>query len=441
VVLACVLGLQSADTSTVGAIAPSLERSLGVGHAAIGGLASIALLVSGLAALPAGVLVDRVRRTRLLAVGIAAWSLTMVACAAAPSFDALLLARTALGVAAAVAGPAVASLTGDYFAPAERARILGLILSGELLGTGVGFLLSGSAAAVLSWRFAFALLAVPGLALALAVGRGLREPARRALAAEAPRERDDDLAARLAAQAGVAPDPALALRVDPARLSLWRTVVHVFRVRTNVLLVLASSLGYFFTAGQQTFGLAYMRVHFGLGQATATVAVVGLASGAVLGVLGSGRLADALLARGRLTARLSVAGTAYVLAALCFLPGTLRLPLLAAAVPFFLAAAFLLAPNPPLDAARLDVMLPGLWGRAESVRTALRGVAQAAAPLAFGLLADWLTLRVAFLLMLGPLALSGVIVLVARRTYPRDVASAAQGAGPARGSPSAASAG
>ena len=50
-------------------------------------------------------------------------------------------------------------------------------------------------------------------------------------------------------------------------------------------------------------------------------------------------------------------------------------------------AALLSAANPPLDAARLDIMPAGLWGRAESVRTVIRSLAQALAPLLFGGLA------------------------------------------------------
>ena len=50
-------------------------------------------------------------------------------------------------------------------------------------------------------------------------------------------------------------------------------------------------------------------------------------------------------------------------------------------------AALISAANPPLDAARLDIMPAGLWGRAEGVRTFVRSLAQALAPLIFGELA------------------------------------------------------
>ena len=62
---------------------------------------------------------------------------------------------------------------------------------------------------------------------------------------------------------------------------------------------------------------------------------------------------------------------------------------MATAVPYLVAAAFFLgAQNPPLDAARLDIMPPLLWGRAEAVRTMLRSLAMALAPLLFGAVSD-----------------------------------------------------
>ena len=50
----------------------------------------------------------------------------------------LLLTRLLLGAVAATAGPAIASLTGDYFPARERGQIYAYILGGEIAGTAVG---------------------------------------------------------------------------------------------------------------------------------------------------------------------------------------------------------------------------------------------------------------------------------------------------------------
>ena len=79
---------------------------------------------------------------------------------------------------AATAGPAIASLTGDYFPSRERGRVYGYILSGEIAGTAFGFIVSGTAASAISWRAAFILLAIPGFFLARSLWRTVPEPLR-----------------------------------------------------------------------------------------------------------------------------------------------------------------------------------------------------------------------------------------------------------------------
>jgi hypothetical protein len=96
------------------------------------------------------------------------------------------------------------------------------------------------------------------------------------------------------------------------------------------------------------------------------------------------------------------------------------------ALPFIVVAgAGLGAANAPLDAARLDVVHPQLWGRAESARSAVRTGATAAAPLAFGVLADAFGLRTAFLVALPALVANAVGLWFASRTYAEDVATVA----------------
>jgi hypothetical protein len=72
-----------------------------------------------------------------------------------------------------------------------------------------------------------------------------------------------------------------------------------------------------------------------------------------------------------------------------------------------------------------------LWGRAESIRSVIRSLAQALAPLLFGVISDHVFgggrsgLQQTFLLMLLPLAASVALLYRALRTYPQDVATAA----------------
>ncbi|HZE05110.1 MAG TPA: MFS transporter, partial [Solirubrobacteraceae bacterium] len=154
-----VLALSSAQIATVGAVAPQLEHSLHISNTQIGLLNSVALLIGAVAVLPVGMLVDRFRRIPMLAGSMILWSVTTFLGAVAPSYSLLLLSRVGLGAVAATAGPAIASLTGDYFPSRERAVVYGYILSGEIAGTAVGFIVSGTIASAISWRASFIVLA------------------------------------------------------------------------------------------------------------------------------------------------------------------------------------------------------------------------------------------------------------------------------------------
>jgi MFS family permease len=470
----CVLALNSAQIATVGAVAPQLERSLHIGNTKIGLLNSVALLVGAVAVIPVGLLVDRARRIPLLAASIVFWSVATLLGAVAHSYSSLLLSRVGLGAVAATAGPAIASLTGDYFPSSERGRIYGYILSGEIAGTAIGFIVSGTVASVFSWRVAFALLALPGFYLARELWRTVPEPRRggqsrlepgaedlsSALAdahsaadadADAgvdPRAGERDLAREAASQRGFAPDPSLVLRVDPNAMSLLDAVRYIMRVPTNLLLIIGSSLGYFFFAGLQTFAVVFVRGHFHASQATATLFLGLLVLGALAGTLVSGHITDALVRHSRLEARVWVPALCYLGAVVLLIPGLLGSHLYPAVWFDVGGAALISAANPPLDAARLDIMPSLLWGRAESTRTFLRSLSQALAPLLFGVIADIAAgfvpaqapigththglvssatgtgLQVSFLVMLTTLAAAGVFLLRARTTYPTDVATA-----------------
>jgi predicted MFS family arabinose efflux permease len=204
----------------------------------------------------------------------------------------------------------------------------------------------------------------------------------------------------------------------------------VLGIRTNVVLIAAAAVGYFFFAGLRTFAVEFLRRHFGLSQAEATGLIPLFGIGALAGVILSGRIADRLLSRGRANARIDVPAVCFAAAAVLLLPGLLIGGLALAMIFLVTGGAALAGANPPLDSARLDIVPSALWGRAESVRTVLRELAQAGAPVLFGLTADALGGRHgggvegAFLVMLVPLAISAGIVWLGRRSYRADVAAA-----------------
>jgi MFS family permease len=476
VLFGCVLALSSAQISTVGAVAPTMEHSLHIHNTEIGLLNTVTLLVSAFAVLPIGLLVDKTKRIPMLSISIVLWSVTTMLGALAGSYGTLLLSRVLLGLVSATAGPAIASLTGDYFPSNERARVYGYILTGEIAGTAVGFVLCGTIASALSWQAAFWVLAIPGLFLARSLWRTVPEPMR---GGQSRLERgttdlegydrrtpvndadessvlpeEQDLVYQMAQEKGYKPDPQLILYRNPDRMSLTDSIRYILKIPTNVLLIVSSSLGYYFFAGLETFAVVFVRGHFQVSQASATLVLGVLVLGAVIGTLLSGPLTDLLTRSGHIAARVWVPAICNIAAGLVLIPGILTGSLMTA-LPFcFFGTALISAANPPLDAARLDIMPPGLWGRAESVRTFLRSIAQALAPLLFGGVSDLIAgfepqkapigthttgpistatgdgLQITFLIMLVSLLAAGWFLWRARLTYPSDVATAGASASP-----------
>jgi hypothetical protein len=286
----------------------------------------------------------------------------------------------------------------------------------------------------LTWRGVFVTFALAGFVIAFLVARR-PEPERAAAADTDAASGRDQMLYGLVEDAHVEPRATTVLHGDQRDRSIWWAFRYTLRVRTVVIVIVAGSLGDFFFSGLQVFAVVFAVDEFGIPQASAALLIPVVGAGAALGLLGGGRVGDALIERGHITGRVQVALWSFPSACLVILPA-LFLHSVVIALPFLvIGSALLTAPNAPLDAVRLDVVNPWLRGRAESVRSLCRLTAQAAGPLAFGWLADHLAgggvdgVRDAFLVTVPLLAASGFVLLFAIRTYPADVAAVAASRG------------
>jgi len=132
-------------------------------------------------AIPIGLLVDRRSRTKIIAIGIAVWSLATVMTGFARTFVFMFLSRMLVGIGEAVLSPAAFSIIGDSFAPEKRAKPIAfysgaLVLASALTGFIIAFLLGFEKdtvfslpiiGAVPSWQFIFICVGAPGLIVAL----------------------------------------------------------------------------------------------------------------------------------------------------------------------------------------------------------------------------------------------------------------------------------
>jgi MFS family permease len=414
VLLASILALTSASAATIGAIAPQVRHAFDVDNTAIGVLASSATAAAAVATVPFGILVDRRERTRLLAVSALLIGVVTLLSSLAGSFAFLFVTRVALGALTGVAGPGVASLLGDTFHASRRGRSYGAVLAGELVGAGLGFAVAGELAAF-SWRASFLALVPPAFAVGWFLWRLPEPPRGRTVGTSGDYTKEEVVASW-------------------RQLSLPRTVLYVLSVPTFVIFVFSGACSYFYFAGLRTFGVEYASEQYGVSQAVATAMFLLVGTGGLVGVLVAGRLGDRMERR-HPAGRVLVAAIALFGASAAFVPAVLSRSYVVG-LPLMTAGAFgLAAATPPISSGRLQVMPPGLWGRAEGIQGVLRQVGDSLGPFAFGFAGDRLSgggragLQSSFLVMVVSLVCAGAVLLFALRTYPLDVEKARVAAG------------
>lgn len=221
---------------------------------------------------------DGVERRRLIAGMTLLCAVTLLAVAAAPGFAWLLAANFALGVVTVV--PQLVVPFAAHLAPeGTRGRVVGVVMSGLLVGIILSRSISGFSGAVFDWRVLYVVAALAMVALALAL--------RAMLPVQVPRQ----------------PAPYLVLLASLARL-----------VRTEPVLRRHALVG---ACGFGAFSIFWTTLAFHLH------ALYGARGAWLVGVFGLFGVAGALVAplAGRLSDRLSaprVNGLALVLVALGF---------------------------------------------------------------------------------------------------------------------------
>ena len=128
-------------------------------------------------------LVDRGNRIRILAFGVAGWSIATAATGLSHDFFTLSLARIGVGIGEATAFPAALSLIPDLFRPQVRGRSVAIFQSSTFVGIVAGTILAGLLAAMYGWRQMFMLCGAAGVVLAIVLLPSARANPRRAASA------------------------------------------------------------------------------------------------------------------------------------------------------------------------------------------------------------------------------------------------------------------
>lgn len=166
------------DRYVVPAVQESIKHStLNPTDAQLGFLASAFLIVYMLAAPVAGMLGDRSARPRLVAIGVALWSLATAAGGLAGNYWQLLGARAAVGIGEAAYGTIAPALLADAFPERLRGRVFAIFYMAIPVGSAFGYLIGGAVIKTHTWRDAFFVAGLPGLLLAV-IALFMRDPPR-----------------------------------------------------------------------------------------------------------------------------------------------------------------------------------------------------------------------------------------------------------------------
>jgi len=150
------------DRAALGVVAQSVRGEFGLSPVQMGYLFSSFLWSYVIFLLPIGVMLDRSTARNINSIGIALWSLAMMATAGVWSFATLLITRLIMGAGEATSIPSCGRIVREWM-PAQERGIANVFWSaGSFLGPALGALVVAAITSAWGWRAAFIALGALG---------------------------------------------------------------------------------------------------------------------------------------------------------------------------------------------------------------------------------------------------------------------------------------
>lgn len=187
-------GLVGLDRWIIAPLLPTLSKDLHLDYQDGGNIIAALGLAWGIVAIVAGGLSDRLGRRKVLVPAIVAFSLLSGLSGMASGLMSLIVIRAIMGVSEGAFCPTSFACTNDASKPSRRGLNLGIQQSTfPLFGLAFGPIIATQLLTLMSWRWIFVLVAVPGLILAALLAFTLREPASIGATGRAERARMSEL--------------------------------------------------------------------------------------------------------------------------------------------------------------------------------------------------------------------------------------------------------
>ena len=339
-----------------------------------------------------GLLADRFSRWMIVGSAVILWSVASGGSGLAATFAVLFATRICVGIGEGGYGPAAPTILSDLFPIETRGRVMSIFYAAIPVGSALGYVIGGLIGAHLGWRWAFYLVAPPGLLLGLLCFW----------------QRDPRVTAHHLVQ-------------ESPRRSL-RDYLRLFRTRSYLINCIAQTLMTFVTGGLGYWVSAYLayrnqspalsRTIFGL-----ITVVAGLTS-----TLLGGIVADKLRSRFA-GSYFWVSGIGMLIACPIFI-ATLYIPFPAAWIAMFFAIFFLFLNTGPSNTALANVSLPAVRATAFALNIfVIHALGDVQAFWLLGYIGGHTSMHVAFLFVSGIIFLSGLAWLIGAKYLPADTAA------------------
>jgi MFS family permease len=339
-----------------------------------------------------GLLADRFSRWIIIGSAVILWSLASGGSGLAATFGILFATRICVGIGEGGYGPAAPTILSDLFPIETRGRVMAIFCAAIPVGSALGYVIGGLIGAHLGWRWAFYLVAPPGLLLGLLCFW----------------QRDPRVAADHLTQ-------------KSSRRSL-RDYLNLFRTRSYLINCIAMTLMTFVTGGLGFWVPAYLRFRNQSPDVGMTIfGLITVVAGLVSTLLG-GVIADRL--RSRFAGSYFWVSGIGMLIACPFFIATLYIPFPAAWITMFLAIFFLFLNTGPSNTALANVSLPAVRATAFAANIfVIHALGDVQAFWLLGYIGGHTNMHVAFLFVSGIILLSGVAWLIGMKYLPADTAA------------------
>jgi MFS family permease len=339
-----------------------------------------------------GLLADRISRWMIIGSAVILWSLASGGSGLAATFAILFATRICVGIGEGGYGPAAPAILSDLFPIETRGRVMAIFCAAIPVGSALGYVIGGLIGAQLGWRWAFYLVAPPGLLLGL-LCLWQRDP-------------------RVGAHQLVQKSP---------RRSIG-AYLRLFRTRSYLINCVAQTLMTFVTGGLGYWVSAYLDYRHQSPASSRTIfGLITVVAGLFSTLLG-GVIADKL--RSRFAASYFwISGIGMLIACPIFI-ATLYIPFPAAWVTMFLTIFFLFMNTGPSNTALANVSLPAVRATAFAANIfIIHAFGDVQAFWLLGYIGGHTNMHVAFLFVSGIIFMSGLAWLVGVKYLPADTAA------------------